>query len=278
MTHRFVDHLQTFKRAVFIRSAQIVFQVVVNIGIFPILLVRRCCHDTAADVLNQLHESVVFAGKMEFCHIADQRIGYGDVAVHDRILGRGVGQCAERFHIRGNICNFIPDMSNLEKSVVFGHGHGAAGHHLDGGHLIADGRKTMEGSKGIGKEHGELPFAAHEDPFPGDKDVVKNDDGLGQLSHRTIGVKLMICPGSATAAAYKGNAFGVGWNSEAHGIVGFVFAHLPGRDDDDLIGCRSAGDVNFCALHDDAVFVLVHDMKIVVGVLLLGWFFSAVPL
>ena len=66
MPHRLVNHHESIQSAVFFRSAQIMVQVIVDVRVLPIFFIGRRCQDTATDILNQLQEIMVFAGKMEF--------------------------------------------------------------------------------------------------------------------------------------------------------------------------------------------------------------------
>ncbi|OPZ24923.1 MAG: hypothetical protein BWZ01_02718 [Deltaproteobacteria bacterium ADurb.BinA179] len=215
---------------------------------------------------------------MELGHVGDEGIGHRDVAVHDGVLGGRVGQRPQRFHIGGDFGQLAAYMADLVQSVVFCHGHGAARCGLHQGDLVADRREPVEGREGIGQEHGVLPLAAHEDALPGDKDVVEDDHGLCQGPDGCVRMELMIGPGAPASAADKGHSLGVGRHSEAHGVLTFVLAHLPGGDDHDLVDDGRARYVRLGPFDNDAVLVLVHHVNIVVRMLLVRRLFGSVAL
>src|SRR3972149_4044155 len=118
-----------------------------------------------------------------------------------------------------------------------------AGHDLYRRNFITDGCKPVKGGKGISEEHGVLPLPAHKNALPGNKHIIEYDHGLGQLPDRIIRVKFVLCPGPPPPSADENNPFRVGRNGKADRIIRLILPHLTGRDHDNLVGHRRAGDV-----------------------------------
>ncbi|OLS15368.1 MAG: hypothetical protein RBG13Loki_0999 [Promethearchaeota archaeon CR_4] len=122
-----------------------------------------------------------------------------------------------------------------------------------------------------------LPLAAHEDPIPRNKHVVKDDQRLRQCPHRNIWMKFMLGPISSSTTTNEGYPLGVGRNSEADGVVCLILTHLTGRNDHNLVCHGCVGDMCFRAFDNNAILILFYDMEIVVRVMLVGGLFRAIP-
>jgi hypothetical protein len=123
---------------------------------------------------------------------------------------------------------------------------------------------------GFGKAGDELYgigiLAAVKHPLPRDEYIVEDDHGglsltedgvaqflqvVGQISFRRIGGVL----------ADVGDAFGIGGRGKSYGVVLFAFEVSGLRQNDHLVACESAADVDLGASNDDAFFILVHYLE-----------------
>ena len=154
----------------------------------------------------------------------------------------------------------------MEQVVIFGHQTGYTGHTLQLYGLIGRGGQSVVASERSSEQSRELPLPAQKHPFPGNKDIIKNDHGM-----------------AAVERAGRGDEFHsrrTAGNSTGHRVVCSCFIMVTGREHYQLIGKNGIADMQFAADNSDSLFVFVHnaDIKILMGLTRVFGVKAAAPL
>ncbi len=123
-------------------------------------------------------------------------------------------------------------------------------------HLASSVVHSVVRGEDLYKGAGEGVFAAHEDPFSGNKDIVIDYEGFAaqygvpSVSRIYLAVKP---PGVVGLPSQdEGDSFSVYGGCEGHGVVFVLLSHRPRGQGNDLVGVYGAGYVVLGPLDDDS--------------------------
>ena len=184
--------------------------------------------------------------------------------------GRACHKAVKGFCIYAHVDEFILNMRLVGDAVVIGHSHSRSDGKIDVTAPAGRGGETLEIGEAMNKVRSRLPFAAKENPLPGDKDVIKED--VGALMHAECRIADIfslhgheLCVGTR-GIVHMNNAFRVSRNGKGDGVSLIVRTKGRRRHHEPFMGNGRAGLLELRPIDDDAVAGALNDPDIKIGI------------
>lgn len=222
--------------------------------------------DPARDVFGQTDQVVDGLGDVVLGVVCQDGIGQV-TGIPDLETFSGSGHTAgEHGFGKGiHVCEFVLHMRDVAEAIVGRHQVGRGNQHIGPAGLAASRCRSVAGAEHIVEFIQVFHFTAHENPFPGDEDVVENDDAFMNAVLDVPEIDLCALDPPVILGLSHGDvddAGGVAGNGTNNDVILVALPVCRTGQHQLFVGQNGAGLAQLRAFQDDPVLVLLHHLEV----------------